>query len=167
MDRKVFISCAHADLNAGRAIAQSLQQVGVSCDLALEEGRVGDNLAEAVAAQIDRASAYVILVGADSMHSQWARRELTEIIKQTWSDKDKGVLMVILDRTATLPGAFADCRTVHLEQHRSGWEHLHRELRLANLTGLWRTEDGAARLARRLAEVENVAADLAEEGSPE
>jgi hypothetical protein len=160
MRRRIFISHTSADAAAARRVAASLETSGLDVFLAGDTSELGDDL-EMIQRQLATADAYIIIVSARSMCSELVRRELSEIVKQTWADARKVVVPVML-ADGEVPGAFADCQMIRFTDERPLRQALHRCLVDEPLPGMPRTFDGSARLARRLHQVESVAADLAE-----
>lgn len=161
MTRRVFISHTSADAEAARQVAQTLKRTGIDVLLAEDDVQIGENVLEAIRRQLESADAYIVIVGARALRSNWFRRELSEIVKQTWADERKIVVPVILEDGA-VPGAFADCQSIRFTDDQPLRHALNRCLVDEAVPGMPRTLRGAGRLAHRLSQVESVAADLAE-----
>ena len=159
---RVFISHAKRDRDVASRLAESLQADGISAwsdDLIEPGARWEDSLQKAV----DDSDAFVVLISsATSDESPSIRSEWSQILKRVWGDEATVVLPVLLDGTDP-PGFLRDHASVRMhadEQTLAG--EVVRYLHDPQELGVRRTEEGQIRLDRRLAELEESAASLAE-----
>lgn len=162
---RVFISYSLADRATAREVAGALKAQGVS--VWIDEFVANDpgvRIQDAVREHLDHADAFVLLISPHSQHSHWARYEMSEVLKKTWSDPTKLVLPVLID-DAEPPGYLRDHRSLRLaptmspEIFRSLLDGL---IASGKTSRVHRTSAGDERLEQRLADLESAAASLAE-----
>jgi hypothetical protein len=154
---RVFVSYAPSDRDIALRVADALRSNGVDAWLdayiALDE-RWADTIREQIAA----ADAYVLLISPEQSES--SRFELTEVLKRAWADRSKKVLPVLIGG-AEPPGYLRDQRAARLDLET--WSGLGDMLRyLTDQPGVQRPPHGEVRLMRRLSELEEAAAGMAE-----
>lgn len=160
---RIFISHAHADSDMALGLANDLRARGLDAWVDLHGLRAGESWADVIRTQLDEADAFVLLIGADSQYSPWARREMSEILKRAWADDSKIVLPVLIG-SAEPPGYLRDQVTLRIEpkSFSGDWDALlHHLTEQPGPRGIHRTEAGETRLDRRLAELQRAAASMA------
>jgi hypothetical protein len=162
--RRIFVSYSMADRVAAREVAESLRAHGMSVWIDELDARVGDRIEDIIREQLDESDAFVLLISPDSQHSHWARYEMSEILKRTWSDPTKLVVPVLIGN-AELPGYLRDHHFFRVQPDVSPefFDALLRDLSTPGATsGVHRTAAGDERLERRLADLQRTAATMAE-----
>jgi hypothetical protein len=162
--RRIFISYSMADRVAAREVAESLRAHGLCVWMDEFADHVGDRVQDIVREQLDQSDAFVLLISPDTQHSPWARYEMSEVLKRTWSDPTKIVVPVLIG-DAEPPGYLRDHHLVRLEP--AGSQKFSRALvrdlsTPGAMTGVHRTVEGDKRLERRLVDLEQAAVTIAE-----
>lgn len=159
---RVFISHASRDHDVATRLADRLQADGITAwsDDAIEAGA---RWQRSIQTAIKDANAFVVLISsATADESPAIRSEWSEILKRVWGDETTVVLPVQLDSTDP-PGFLRDHATVQMRDDEGALaDDVARHLRDPGQLGVRRTEEGQIRLDRRLAELEESAATLAE-----
>lgn len=157
---RVFVSHSRADTGIALKLANRLRAAGFEAWID-EYARPGPRWQDLIRDQLDAADAFVLLIGSEP--SAWTRFELSEVLKRAWADNSKIVLPVLIG-PAHLPGYLRDLDAVRVDK--STGHGLEDVLRHFASQGAWgglhRTEQGDVRLRRRLEELEETAARLAE-----
>jgi hypothetical protein len=162
--RRVFLSYSLADRGIAREVAEDLRAHGVSVWIDESELHAGERAQEAIRTQLDQADAFLLLIGRDSQHSQWARYEMSEVLKRTWSDPSRLVVAVLIG-DAQLPGYLRDHDYLRLDPTHSPdvFKALLDDLSKRQTPGgIHRTAAGDVRLDERLAELQRTAASISD-----
>lgn len=158
---RVFISHAKRDRDVASRLAEHLQADGITAwfDEVIEPGaRWVDSLQKAV----DDSDAFVVLISKATSESASIRSEWSQILKRVWGDEATVVLPVLLDSTDP-PGFLRDHASVQMKaDEQTLAAEVARYLHDPQELGVRRTEEGQIRLDRRLADLEESAATLAE-----
>lgn len=110
----VFLSHNHRDEPLADEITARLEAKGIEVwdD---ESVAVGDHWSEAIAAAVDRADAFLLLISKDFLASEWALLEVGAAVSQN-ANHGRPVIPVVVDANAVLPALLRDLRYVDLSK---------------------------------------------------
>ncbi|HEX8122563.1 MAG TPA: toll/interleukin-1 receptor domain-containing protein [Solirubrobacteraceae bacterium] len=113
MTTKVFISASGSDVDIARDLSARLREAGLDPWLAADEIGFGDQVAEAITERLASANAVVLIVGSEP--SDWVRREWSQALQSSWSDKRETRVVPLIVDAANAPPLLRD--TAHVDWH--------------------------------------------------
>lgn len=99
----VFISHSHKDKMVARILARKLNQYGIYTWIDEAEIKIGDSLIEKIRDGLDKVDYIIALISADSVESEWVKKEL-DIAMNREIESKRVVVIPILTGKCEIPG---------------------------------------------------------------
>lgn len=99
----VFISHSHKDKMVARTLARKLNQYGIYTWIDEAEIKIGDSLIEKIRDGLDKVDYLIALISADSVESEWVKKEL-DIAMNREIESKRVVVIPILTGKCEIPG---------------------------------------------------------------
>lgn len=99
----VFISHSHKDKVVARTLARKLNQYGIYTWIDEAEIKIGDSLIEKIRDGLDKVDYLIALISADSVESEWVKKEL-DIAMNREIESKRVVVIPILTGKCEIPG---------------------------------------------------------------
>lgn len=99
----VFISHSHKDKMIARTLARKLNQYGIYAWIDEAEIKIGDSLIDKIRDGIDKVDYLIALISADSVESEWVKKEL-DIAMNREIESKRVVVIPVLTGKCELPG---------------------------------------------------------------
>ena len=98
----VFISHSHKDKMVARTLARKLNQYGIYTWIDEAEIKIGDSLIEKISDGLDKVDYLIALISADSVKSEWVKKEL-DIAMNREIESKRVVVIPILTGKCEIP----------------------------------------------------------------
>jgi tetratricopeptide (TPR) repeat protein len=102
--KDLFLSHSHADKPFVRQLSNDCEQQGISVWVDEAELLIGDSLIQKIQAAIDRTRFFAAVVSANSVDSEWVKKELEQALESEISSRSVKVLPILLGSVDRPPG---------------------------------------------------------------
>ncbi len=125
----VFLAYSHKRQKDAETLARELESLGVSAWVASRDIRVGEPIEHEIFGAIRKARLVAFLADPHSVASPsgWVQREYMAALEQSWLDKDK-ILVPVLIGDAEPPAFLKHARALKVTDRKRGWTAAAKEI---------------------------------------